>query len=200
MYKEGISSKQEYDSSKTALTVAKSNHKAAMDRESAAHSALQSAKAKKDATAAEIKRLEAEVEEAKLNLSYTKIYAPEDGNVTSRTVEQGNYVQIAQPLFAIVPQNVWVVANFKETQLNKIRVGQKVKIKVDAYPSLKLMGVVDSIQSSTGAKASMFPPENAVGGMPGLPPAGSLPPPASRSLHTGATARAKSLRLPLPRF
>ena len=163
MYKEGISSKQEYDSSKTALTVAKSNHKAAMDRESAAHSALQSAKAKKDATAAEIKRLEAEVEEAKLNLSYTKIYAPEDGNVTSRTVEQGNYVQIAQPLFAIVPQNVWVVANFKETQVANMKKGQPVTIKVDTYKGKKFKGKVDSIQRATGAKSSLFPPENAVG-------------------------------------
>lgn len=163
MYKEGISSKQEYDSSKTGLTVAKSAYNAAKDKENAAQSALQSAKARKEASIAEIKRLEAEVEQARLNLSYTKIYAPEDGNITSRTVEQGNYVQVAQPMFAIVPEKMWIVANFKETQLANMKKGQPVCIKVDTYKGKKFKGEVDSIQRATGAKASLFPPENAVG-------------------------------------
>lgn len=124
---------------------------------------LQSAKSKKDATIAEIKRLEAEVEQAKLDLSYTKIYAPQDGLITNRSVEQGNYVQVAQPMLAVVPEKMWIVANFKETQLANMHPGQPVEIKVDTYRGKKFKGKVDSIQRATGAKASLFPPENAVG-------------------------------------
>lgn len=149
MYAKGISSKQDYDSSLNKLTAAQSNSK--------------SAKARYDEITASIKRLEAEVEQDELNLSYTKIYAPQDGRITNRTVEQGNYVQIAQPLFAIVPEKMWVVANFKETQIANMQKGQPVKIKIDTYRGKNFKGEVESIQRSTGARASLFPPENAVG-------------------------------------
>ena len=163
MYKEGIASKQDYDSSKTALTVAKSNHNSAIERQRAAKAMLESSKAKKEASLADIEKLEAQVKTDELNLSYTKIYAPQDGLITNRTVELGNYLQTAQPMFAIVPQKVWVVANFKETQLTYMKAGQPVSIKIDTYPGKKFKGKVDSIQRATGAKASLFPPENAVG-------------------------------------
>ena len=149
MYAKGIASTQDYDSAKTKLTTLESESK--------------SAKAKYDELQASIKRLEAEVEENELNLSYTKIYATQDGKITHRTVEQGNYVQIAQPLFAIAQDDVWVVANFKETQVANMKKGQSVKIKIDAYGHKKFNGQVDSIQMASGAKASLFPPENAVG-------------------------------------
>ena len=163
MYKEGIASKQDYDASKTALTVATSNHNSAIEKQKAAKAMLDSAKAKKEATLADIQKLEAEVKTDELNLSYTKIYAPQDGLITNRTVELGNYLQTAQPMFAIVPKKVWVVANFKETQLTNMKAGQPVLIKIDTYPGKKFKGRVDSIQRATGAKASLFPPENAVG-------------------------------------
>lgn len=163
MYKEGISSKQEYDNSKTGLTVAQANHKSAGERQKAAKAMLDTAKAKKEATLAEIQKLEAEVKTDELNLSYTKIYAPQDGLITNRNVEEGNFVQVAQPMFAIVPEKVWVVANFKETQLTYMKPGQSVKVKIDTYPGKKFNAKVDSIQRATGAKASLFPPENAVG-------------------------------------
>lgn len=163
MYKEGISSKQEFDNSRTALRVAESNHNSALEKQKASDSLLQSSKAKHAAALAEIKRLEAEVEQAKLNLSYTKIFASEDGLITNRSVEQGNYVQVAQPLLAIVPEKMWIVANFKETQLTNMHPAQNVEIKIDTYPGKKFSGKVDSIQRATGAKASLFPPENAVG-------------------------------------
>ena len=105
----------------------------------------------------------AAVEQAELNLSYTKIYAPEDGTVTKKAVEEGTFVQVGQALMAIVPDEVWVIANFKETQLDAIRPGQPVDIKVDAYPSKTFKGHVDSIQTGTGARFSMMPPENATG-------------------------------------
>ncbi len=149
MYEKGISSKQDYDASLNKLTAAQSDNK--------------SAKARYDEITASIKRLEAEVEQEELNLSYTKIYASADGRITNRTVEQGNYVQVAQPMFAIVPEKMWIVANFKETQLANMKKGQPVKIKIDTYGGKKFKGEVDSIQRSTGARASLFPPENAVG-------------------------------------
>ena len=148
-FERGISSKQEYDSSLNKLTAAQSNSK--------------SAKARYDELTASIKRLEAEVEQDVLNLSYTKIYASSDGRITNRSVEQGNYVQVAQPMFSIVPEKMWIVANFKETQLANMQPGQPVQIKIDTYGGKKFQGKVDSIQRSTGARASLFPPENAVG-------------------------------------
>lgn len=149
MKEKGISSKQDYEASLNKLTNAQSNNN--------------SAKAKYNEIQYTIKRLEAEVEQEELNLSYTKIYATTDGKITNRSVEQGNYIQTAQPLFAIVPAKVWVIANFKETQLANMKPGQPVKIKIDTYGHKKFKGKVDSIQRSTGAKASLFPPENAVG-------------------------------------
>ncbi|HJQ25510.1 MAG TPA: HlyD family secretion protein [Blastocatellia bacterium] len=112
---------------------------------------------------ADIEQAKAAVEQAELNLSYTKIYAPEDGMVTKKAVEEGMFVQVGQALMAVVPDEVWVVANFKETQLDAIRPGQPVDIKVDAYPSKTFKGHVDSIQTGTGARFSMLPPENATG-------------------------------------
>ena len=163
MYKEGIVSKQEYDNSLNQLTVAQANNKAADEKSKAMKAALESSKARIKSVEAEIQRLEAEVEEASTNLSYTKIYAPEDGTVSSRSVEKGNYVQIGQPLLSIVPKRVWVVANFKEIQLTNMKPGQRVWLKVDTYPHKRFKGSVQSIQRATGAKASLFPPENAVG-------------------------------------
>ncbi|HIS83620.1 HlyD family secretion protein [bacterium] len=163
MYKEGIVSKQEYDKSLNSLTVAQANKKAADENNKAARASLEANKAKIASQEAEIKRLEAEVKQAEINLSYTKIYAPEDGKISARTVEKGNYVQIAQPMLSLVPQRVWVVANFKEIQLTNMKPGQKVWIKVDTYPHKRFKGHVDSIQRATGAKSSLFPPENAVG-------------------------------------
>ncbi len=163
MYKEGIVSKQEYDNSNTHYTVAQANHKAATEKSKAMQSALESHKAKAEAVQAEIKKLEAEVEQAKLDLSYTKIYAPQKGMVSARSVEKGNYLQVGQPLMEIVPEHVWVVANFKENQLTRMKKGQPVSIKIDTYPGKKFKGHVDSIQRATGAKSSLFPPENAVG-------------------------------------
>ena len=98
-----------------------------------------------------------------MNLSYTKIYAPQDGTVSNKRVEVGTYVQVGTPLFVIVPKDVWVVANFKENQVGLMRAGQPVDIKIDAYPNKVFKGKVDSIQRASGAKASLFPPENAVG-------------------------------------
>ncbi|TLU73194.1 HlyD family secretion protein [Lichenicoccus roseus] len=113
--------------------------------------------------AGSLAQAQAQLDLANLNLEWTVIRAPHDGWISQRNVERGNYVQAAQSLFSIVEPEVWITANFKETQINDIRPGQPVKISVDAYPSLKLEGHVDSIQNGSGAAFSAFPPENATG-------------------------------------
>lgn len=112
---------------------------------------------------ADVAQAKAAVEQAELMMSYTKIYAPEDGRVTRRAIEEGTFVQIGQPLLAVVSNDFWVIANFKETQLNRMRPGQPVDIEVDAYPGKVFKGHVDSIQAGTGARFSLLPPENATG-------------------------------------
>jgi membrane fusion protein (multidrug efflux system) len=108
-------------------------------------------------------QLRAQVAQAELELSYTKIYAPETGRVTRKSVEEGALVQVGQPLMAIVPGDVWVTANFKESQIGRMAPGQSVEISVDAYPDKTFKGHVDSIQAGTGARFSLIPPENATG-------------------------------------
>ena len=108
-------------------------------------------------------QLRAQVTQAELELSYTKIYAPETGRVTRKSVEEGALVQVGQPLMAIVPGDVWVTANFKENQIGRMTPGQAVEISVDAYPDKVFKGHVDSIQAGTGARFSLIPPENATG-------------------------------------
>jgi membrane fusion protein (multidrug efflux system) len=113
--------------------------------------------------AAQVGQLKAVVRQAELDLSYTKIYAPVAGRITRKRVEPGDYVQVGQTLFSIVPDQVWVVANFKETQLRYMQPGQPATIRVDAYPDKVFKGHVDSIQAGAGARFSLLPPENATG-------------------------------------
>jgi len=112
---------------------------------------------------AEIERARATLQQAELNLSYTKIYASESGYITKKSVEPGNIVGAGQALMALVSDRLWVVANYKEVQLRRMRPGQPVAIKIDAYPQRKYRGKVDSIQAGAGARFSLMPPENATG-------------------------------------
>lgn len=116
-----------------------------------------------DTASAEIERAQAALRQAELNLSYTKIYAPQVGRVTRKNVEQGALLEAGQALFAIVPAEMWVIANFKEIQLDRMHPGQPVAIRVDAYPDKKFSGHVDSLQTGTGSRFSLLPPENATG-------------------------------------
>jgi membrane fusion protein, multidrug efflux system len=112
---------------------------------------------------AAIERQQAALAQAKLNLSYTEIRATEAGSVANKVVETGNYVQPGQVLFSVVPDALYITANFKETQLTDVRPGQRVTIRVDLFPNLRLQGKVDSIQRGTGAQFALLPPENATG-------------------------------------
>jgi membrane fusion protein (multidrug efflux system) len=121
------------------------------------------AKADADSAQANVLAQQAAVRQAELDLSYTRVLAPQSGRVTHRSVSVGDYLKVGQPILAIVPSEVYVTANFKETQLTHMKPGQAVKIKVDAYPRKAFRGRVDSIQSGTGAQFSLLPPENATG-------------------------------------
>ena len=119
-----------------------------------------------EAASAQAKMAEARaaLQEAELNLEYATILAPVAGRVTRRTVEVGQVVQPGQPLLALVDAGqVWVIANYKETQLTHVRPGQRAAISVDTHPGLVLRGRVDSIQSGTGSRFSLLPPQNASG-------------------------------------
>ncbi len=112
---------------------------------------------------AQEKQNNATVESAKLNDSYTKVYAPENGRITRKSVEPGDYVQVGQSLLALVPSEIYVTANYKENQVNLMRPGQPVEVEVDALGGRKFEGHVDSIQMGSGAAFSLLPPENATG-------------------------------------
>ena len=152
--------------SKTQISGAQAGVDEALGRLAQANTASRQvavSQAQSETAGATVEQLRAQVEQAELDLSYTKIYAPEDGRVTRKAVEQGNLVQIGQPLLAIVPGDVWVTANFKESQIGSMVAGQPVAITVDAYPDKVFKGHVDSIQAGTGARFSLLPPENATG-------------------------------------
>jgi membrane fusion protein, multidrug efflux system len=121
---------------------------------------LQSQGKQADAT---ISLQQAQLDQAKLNLSYTKIYATVDGSVANKTVQVGNFVQPGQTLFAAVPTEAYIVANFKETQLERMRVGQRVRVRIDAFPNQPLDGHIDSFQRGTGSNFALLPAENATG-------------------------------------
>ena len=112
---------------------------------------------------AQIRESDANLTSAKLNQSYTKVSAPESGWVTQKSVEPGAYVQAGQNLFALVPKQVWVTANFKEDQIRQMRPGQPVEVEVDALRGQKFRGRIDSIQAGSGARFSLLPPEDATG-------------------------------------
>ncbi|MGJ7471547.1 HlyD family secretion protein [Kosakonia cowanii] len=111
----------------------------------------------------QVAQAKAQLETANLNLSWTNVRAPFDGYVTKRNVQTGTLVQAGSALFSLVSQEVWVTANFKESQLERMRPGNKVTVTVDAWPDLELEGHVDSIQQGSGSKFAAFPSENATG-------------------------------------
>ena len=156
-------SKSAIDLAQAQARSADANLEAARSQTNAAEAEVTLSEAGVETASAAIQQAEAKLQQAELNVSYTKIIAPLDGRVTARTVQQGNYVQPGQALLALVPRDVWVVANFKETQLTYMKPGQPVQLSGDAYPNRKFKGTVDSLQAGTGARVSLLPPENAVG-------------------------------------
>jgi len=156
-------SSQQLDNARTAQKNAQAQLEQAKARKTSADSNVVAARASVVAAKGELKTSEANQKRAEVNLSYCRIFAPVDGRVTQRTVEQGNYVALGQALFMLADPHVWVTANYKETQLEHMRVGQPVTIKVDAFPGTEWHGHVDSFQAGSGSRFSILPAENATG-------------------------------------
>ena len=112
---------------------------------------------------AKIAQAKAQLTQARLNLSYTEVRAPHDGKIAQKTVVPGSHVSAGQAAMAVVENEPWVVANFKETQLDRVRIGQPVAMEIDAYPGREFDGRVESIQAGTGVTFSLLPPQNATG-------------------------------------
>lgn len=156
-------SKSQIDLAGTQAKFSTAEVEAARAKEAAAEAQVALDQATVQTARADVNECKADVRQAELNLSYTEVKAPVDGYITHRTVENGDYIQPGQALLAVVPRQVWVVANFKETQLTRMRAGQPVEVRVDAYPQFKFHGHVDSIQAGSGTYFSLIPPENASG-------------------------------------
>ncbi len=173
LIKEQIVTQEYYDQRKTNQDVAVAQVKSARENVNRLEGSVEAQKSlirQMEAAVAPqqalIQQREALVEKAKLNLGYTKILAPASGYVTKRSAEVGNQVQAGQPLLAVVPlaqEQIWITANYKETELRDVKPGQKVEIKVDTYPGKVFQGRVNSIMAGTGSVFSLFPPENATG-------------------------------------
>jgi membrane fusion protein (multidrug efflux system) len=154
--------KEQLDRLKTARIVAGSQLKEA--EEALKRALAEAGLANKVGNKAKIMQRKAQLDEANLQLSYTRIIAPRDGYITRKGIEEGSNIQAGQPLMALVPlQDAWVTANYKEGQLTHIKPGQKVEFTVDSYPGRIFTGRVDSIMAGTGAAFSLLPPENATG-------------------------------------
>jgi len=173
LYRKGAFAEVTLEKAATAYDVAKAQVKAAQEQVREGQASLETQKALIRQTRAAYESQKSVVNQKKqvldasnLTLSYTRIYAPADGYITKKSVEVGNQVQPGQPLMAVVSLNIediWIVANYKETQLENVRPGQRVEIKVDMFPGRTFKGRVDSIMAGTGSAFSLFPPENATG-------------------------------------
>lgn len=166
LFNAGASSRQQLDQ---AIATEKADRstldrlRAGLRSANTAPSVIAAARDTSDQLLAQVQQAQADLAQAETDLANTKIIAPMDGRITKRSVEAGSYVQAGQQLALLVGTELWVVANFKETQLEHMRPGQPVDIRIDAFPSVKLRGKVDSFQAGTGSHFSLFPAENATG-------------------------------------
>ncbi len=164
LVKDGSITQQQFDQSKSDLQVAKANYQAAIDQYKAAQQQVGTTRKQLKVTNTGVNQRQADVDFAKLQLSYTTIKAPASGITSKKSVQLGQLVQAGQTLFSVVNDNsLYVTANFKETQLEHLRNGQKVKIEVDAFPDLDIEGSVYNFSPATGARFSLLPPDNATG-------------------------------------
>jgi len=154
----------EYKVAQAQVAAAEENIRQAKSTVETQDAVIQEAKTLKEVQLSIIKKREARLKTAQLNLGYSRIVSPMDGFITKKSAEIGNQVKSGQPLMAVVSlDDVYVTANYKETELENVRPGQKVEITVDTYPGKTFYGRVQSIMAGTGAAFSLFPPENATG-------------------------------------
>ena len=170
LLKQKTISQQEFDSQLAANTKAQADLKSAQENVEEEFSKVDEAEkqlvavfAEKDMAFSQFNEAQTNVASAQLNLSYTKIVAPGAGRVTRKSVEVGDYLEAGQQIMNLVPVEVWVVANFKESQLKKMKPGQPAMVEIDALGGREFRAHVDSIQAGSGAQFSLLPPENATG-------------------------------------
>ncbi|QHL86507.1 HlyD family efflux transporter periplasmic adaptor subunit [Nibribacter ruber] len=164
LIKDGSITQQQFDQAKADRDVAQANYQAAQDQYRAAQQQVNTTRTQLTVSNTGVDQRQADVDFAKLQMSYTTLTAPASGIVSKKSVQKGQLVQAGQALFSIVNDNsIYVTANFKETQLEKIREGQKVNIEVDAFPEEKVEGQIYNFSPATGAKFSLLPPDNATG-------------------------------------
>jgi membrane fusion protein (multidrug efflux system) len=156
-------SKAELDAANAARASATADVAARKDSAEAAKAQIGSATASREVLKAQVKVLQVQLKDAQQQLAYNRIVAPVDGRVGKRTLEVGQRVQPGQQLVALVQDNVWVTANFKETQLADMKVGQQVNLTIDALPGKELVGRVDSFSPASGAQFALLPADNATG-------------------------------------
>ena len=170
LLKEKTVSQQEFDTAQAAYAKADADYKSAQEtveedtsRVEEADRTAEAAREEAGMAMAQWMESQTNIALARLNLSYTKVYAPADGRVTRKAVETGDYLQAGQQILSLVPGEVWVVANFKESQLKKMQTNQPVLVAIDALGGREFKAHVDSVQAGSGAQFSLLPPENATG-------------------------------------
>lgn len=164
LYKEGAITQKQMEDSRTTLETAQRQYRSNLEQVKLAQTQIGTAEAQLHKAEAMIKVREAMIEQAKLRLSYTRIYAPVSGKLTKVALQPGQYIQPGQNLFSIIDNSrFWVVANFKETQLRRLQEGQPVEIHLDGWKKKKVEGRVASFSEATGSKFALLPPDNATG-------------------------------------
>jgi membrane fusion protein (multidrug efflux system) len=164
LVQDGSVTRQQFDQAKADLDVAQANYNAARDKYKAAVEQIATSRSQLKVTNTGVSQRQVDIDYAKLQLTYTNVKSPASGIVAKKNVQIGQLVQAGQTLFSVVNDNsIYVTANFKETQLDKIKNGQKVNLDVNAYPDLKVEGTVYNFSPATGAKFSLLPPDNATG-------------------------------------
>lgn len=171
MFADGAATQQQEEASKAEYETAKAQHEMLMKQSQAASSQAAGAQSQAESqqsqiqlAAAMVKQREAELALAQSQFNNTCLLAPFDGVISKKSIEVGQYLQAGSPICSAVDiNNLYVTANFKETQITEMRIGQAVEIKVDAFPGMRLDGTLESIGGATGAKFSLLPPDNSTG-------------------------------------
>lgn len=164
LFKENAITQKQVDDTKATYDAASKQYTANLEQVNLASTQVLTAEAQVLKAKALIETREALVDQAKLKLSYCQITAPVTGRIGKRNIERGQFIQAGAPLFAVVnDEKFWLVANFKETQLEKMKEGQTVDIKLDGYPDVEIKGKVASFSQATGSKFALLPADNATG-------------------------------------
>ncbi len=163
LYNDKAITKRDYDNAKSALDAAKTDLQSQKSKYTTVQKNYDASNESVKVAQSTVAQRQADLDYAKLQLSYCYILAPVSGTVSQKNVQPGQLVQIGQPLFSIVDTSIWIVANFKETQVGDIKIGQDVEVNVDAFGSKPLNGKVVDFSAATGAKFALLPPDNATG-------------------------------------